>query len=966
MNRAVSFPDGRLPVVLSAHAADLVRADAAAVLVHLGDRPDVDVAAVAAHLLRTRRIRRYRAVIRAADRAELIAGLTAVAAGEDHPLVTHSGVAAAPRLAFVLPGQGNQWPGMGADAYRTLPDYRATAEVFEAAFAAAGHDTPGPYLRGDAREFTQIQIQAAQFVHAVALAAVWRRCGVTPDLTVGHSLGEVAAAYLAGVLTADAAVGVVAARAAVVGELPGEYGMAVLGVDADTARALIDGTPGWLELSVVNADSSVVVSGERSAVAELVRDAERSGRFARHIDVDFPAHTSALEPLRSTLQARLPRAEFTDSAVQFIGSATGAVVPPGTDFADYWYTNLRNTVRFDRALHTALRCGATAFVELSAHPALLFALSDLVDSAPELPEGPAVLVGSGHRDRPLIDELSANIAAAATVDPGYRWIDLLPPAHSPALRDFPPAPMRAGFFWAAPQPMSPVPMVSVLTETWAPAPPACAGDRRIGVLDLGGGDTIAESIRAAAADAAPVADADLVLVLAPRDTGADVTRAAADLAARVDAGLLDYVEALGAGCRDVWLVTAGGVCAGEGDPTPAPVPAALAVMHRSLGHEAADHTFHHLDLPGWDTDATTLLDAVRSAHGEVALRDGGLLRRDVTQNPPDAAPPLPADQLDNVVITGGSGNIALHCARRLVERGARRVVLLSRRGADAPAVREFLRTCPAGVEVHAPACDITDRQSVAAAAETYADGGASLVIHAAGTAAFAPRLLVSGEHLQQMCAAKLTGLTNLVDLWPLHADARMLLCSSVIGVWGGKSATGYAAANRLLDVLAAQLRTQGYRCASVRWGLWQGSNIIDAAEINRVERSGLQQMAARPAVEAGLRDHAGDPLILTADPDRLRTFLDTAEPEAGTIAVDSPALAADAVRAELVSVLNLADRPLDPAATLFDLGMDSLLALDLRKRITRVTGRSVALATLLGGITVRELVATFEESDSPT
>ena len=88
--------------------------------------------------------------------------------------------------------------------------------------------------------------------------------------------------------------------------------------------------------------------------------------------------------------------------------------------------------------------------------------------------------------------------------------------------------------------------------------------------------------------------------------------------------------------------------------------------------------------------------------------------------------------------------------------------------------------------------------------------------------------------------------------------------------------------------------------------------------------------------------------------------------EAGTTAVDSPAHTADAVRAELVTVLNLADRPLDPAATLFDLGMDSLLALDLRKRITRVTGRSVALATLLGGITVRELVATFEESDSPT
>ncbi|ANW65789.1 hypothetical protein BCA37_21455 [Mycobacterium sp. djl-10] len=966
MSRPVSFPDGRLPVVLSAHAADLVRADAAAVLGHLNDRPDIDVAAVAAQLLRTRRIRRHRTVIRAADRTELIAGLAAVATGEEHPLVTHSGAAAPPRLAFVLPGQGNQWPGMGADAYTLLPDYRATAEVFEVAFAAAGHDTPGPYLRGDAREFTQIQIQAAQFVHAVALAAVWRRCGVTPDLTVGHSLGEVAAAYLAGTITADAAVGVVAARAGVVGELPGEYGMAVLGIDADAARTLIDDTPGWLELSVINAGSSVVVSGERTAVAQLVRDAEHSGRFARHIDVDFPAHTSALEPLRTTLPARLPKAEFTDSAVQFIGSATGAVVTPGTDFADYWYANLRNTVRFDRALGTALRCGATAFVELSAHPALLFALSDLLDNAPELPEGPAVLVGSGHRDRALIDELSANIAAAAIADPGYRWIGLLPQVNRPALHHFPPAPMRAGFFWAAPQPLPQTPPVSVLTETWTPAPPASAGDRHIAVLDLGEDDTIAETVRAAAR-AVPVADADLVLVLAPRDTSGDVTRAAADLADRLNAGLLDYVEELSPRCRDVWLVTAGGVCARAGDQTPAPVQAALAVMHRSLGYEAADQAFHHLDLPGWDTDATTLLDAVLSAHGEVALRDGGLLRRDVAQNPPDAAaPPLTADQLDSVVITGGSGTIALHFARNLVERGARRIVLLSRRGADAPAVREFLRSCPDGVEVHAPVCDITDRQAVASAAEAYAGGGASLVIHAAGTAAFAPRLVVNGAHLQQMCAAKLTGLTHLVCAWPLRAEARMLLCSSVIGVWGGKNATGYAAANRLLDVLAAQLRSQGHRCASVRWGLWHGSDIIDAAEISRVQRAGLRQMPAPAAVEAGLRDHAGDPLVLSADPDRLRTFFGEEQPAAQSPTANTPARATDAVRAELVTVLNIADRPLDPAATLFDLGMDSLLALDLRKRITRVTGRSVALATLLGGITVREFVATFEESDSPT
>ena len=106
--------------------------------------------------------------------------------------------------------------------------------------------------------------------------------------------------------------------------------------------------------------------------------AERQGLFAREIAVDFPAHTSALEPLRAELLALLPHGQFADAAVQFIGSATGDVVAAGTDFADYWYQNLRNTVRFDRAPWPPLRRGARTFVELSAHPALLFALGDLV------------------------------------------------------------------------------------------------------------------------------------------------------------------------------------------------------------------------------------------------------------------------------------------------------------------------------------------------------------------------------------------------------------------------------------------------------------------------------------------------------------------------------------------------------------------------------------------------------------
>ncbi|HEX2283280.1 MAG TPA: KR domain-containing protein, partial [Mycobacterium sp.] len=235
-----------------------------------------------------------------------------------------------------------------------------------------------------------------------------------------------------------------------------------------------------------------------------------------------------------------------------------------------------------------------------------------------------------------------------------------------------------------------------------------------------------------------------------------------------------------------------------------------------------------------------------------------------------------------------------------------------------------------------------------------------------GTATFETRDRLRDTDVAHTFAAKVAGLAGITEQWPLRSDARVLLCSSVIGVWGGKGTAAYAAANRMLDVMAGQLRAKGLRCIAVRWGLWRGSEtqagIVDAEERARVQRSGLRPMVPRDAIEASLYDHPVDPLVLDADAARLRMFFGSQESGQASVAgVDDVAGDRDiaqAVRAELASVLSVADGAvLDLSASLFDLGVDSLLALDLRKRLRRVTGRSVPLATLLGGITGTELIA---------
>lgn len=993
MSEACELPDARTPVLLSAHAEDLIGTDAAAILRYLDSRPVASAGDVAATLRATRRLRRHRAVVRAGDRDELAAGLRALAEDAEHPLVTRAqtGPAAAgssARIAFVFPGQGSQWPSMGVEAYDRLPVYRAEVDKCAAQFAASGAASPLDYLLAEpdsgavTNDFSQVQIQGAQFVHGVALAAVWRSCGVLPDLTVGHSLGEIGAAYVAGSITLPDAVAVVIARATVLDRLTGPYRVAVLGITPDEAANVVAETPGWLELSVVNSRSSVAVSGDTDAVSAAVAAVTGRGSFAKEIEMWFPAHTTALDSARGELESMLPAAQFGESPVQFIGSATAEVVEPGTGFADYWYTNLRSTVRFDRAVETAARRGARIFVELSAHPALLFAMGDLLDDAAELTGGPVVMVGSGRRDEPITERLSANIVSVAMADSGYRWDDL-PNQSAGRLRDFPFAPMRAEHFWATPQPLPPVAGLTVGVEHWEKTSPpnVAAGQRRIAVLDLAAGQGPAAALSraleetAGACAVAPV-DADLLIVVAPVSGEADAVAAAEALSRRIDDRLLGYVDAIAGDTRDVWLVTVGGERV-DGDQSALPEPAALAAMHRSLGYEHPDQDFRHLDLPPGPLDPAAAAAAVTAmlAHtDDIALRDNGsgpaVWQRGMRDASSDARS-WTADSgiFDEVVITGGAGAVGLHFARHLVEQGARRIVLLSRSGLDEERLADLADAAVAGTEILAPRCDLTDPAQIAATIAELGLGPASLVIHAAASATIAPGGELTGAAVRDTFAAKVTGLANLTAAWPLRPDARIVLCSSVSGLWGGYGHAAYSAANRLLDALGGQLRADGRNCTAVRWGLWPGHGIIDPAEISRVERSGLRAMAPDLAVEAGLRDYPADPLVFTADAERLRTFLGGEHERAAVSAVaeapESEATdATGAMRIALGSVLKLADTTaLDFEASLLDLGVDSLLAIDLRKKLKKATGRSVPLATILGGATAAELIEHLERPE---
>ncbi|WP_441349508.1 SDR family NAD(P)-dependent oxidoreductase, partial [Streptomyces sp. MA5143a] len=389
-----------------------------------------------------------------------------------------------------------------------------------------------------------------------------------------------------------------------------------------------------------------------------------------------------------------------------------------------------------------------------------------------------------------------------------------------------------------------------------------------------------------------------------------------------------------------------------------------------------------IDLPDRPDDTTARsLAAVLAAPGdeqEWALRaTGPRVRRLVRAPRPTTAPAPRKRPRGTVLITGGTGALGGHVARRLARDGADHLVLTGRRGADAPGATDLAEELRAlGARVTLAACDAADRDALAAVLDAIpAEHPLTAVVHAAGVSALDRLDTLTPADLAAMAAGKVSGARHLDELTAhLDLDA-FVLFSSGAAVWGGARQAAYAAANAHLDALAARRRARGLTATCVSWGSWGGGGMVDARAQRVFERIGVRAMDPDTAVGALFDAVAHDETALTVtDMDwrafatgfrlsRHRSLLDdlpeaaprTTEPapdERRTAA--APALVEslagltdrerdrrllDLVRSSAAAALGHSDAADVAADAAFrDLGLDSVTALDLRNRLTAATG----------------------------
>jgi acyl transferase domain-containing protein len=381
--RAVGVGSFVVPVLVSGKSEVALRAQAGRLREHVLGRAEVGVVDVGFSVVTSRAQFEHRAAVVAEDRDGLVRGLGALADGQPAVNVV-GGRVVGDKAVFVFPGQGAQWERMAVGLLES-------STVFAGEVAACGEALSGfvdwrleDVLRGvdGAPSLERVDVvQPALFGVMVALAGLWRSLGVAPMAVVGHSQGEIAAAYVAGGLSLEDAARVVALRSRAVRErLAGRGGMMSVGLAIDRVEERLEGYGGRLGVAAVNGPATVVVSGEPGALDELLAECERDGVWARRVPVDYASHSVQVAQIEGELLQALAPITPRSGDIRFFSTAKGAFVDTAELDAGYWYRGLRERVGFEAAVRALVAHGAQCFVEVSPHPVLTMAVTETVEA----------------------------------------------------------------------------------------------------------------------------------------------------------------------------------------------------------------------------------------------------------------------------------------------------------------------------------------------------------------------------------------------------------------------------------------------------------------------------------------------------------------------------------------------------------------------------------------------------------
>ncbi|WP_139141000.1 type I polyketide synthase, partial [Streptomyces oceani] len=430
-----------VPVALAGRTEGALREQADRLLTRVGGRTAPQLTDLGYSLATSRPAFEHRAVLPARDHATLLAQLREVAEGE---LVAGAGAVTGLARAgegpvLVFPGQGAQWVGMGRELLDTAPAFAARiAECEEAlrpyvdwsltevlrggtdptdADDRAGSDALADPVAAGLLDRVDV-VQPALWAVMVSLAALWEAYGVRPAAVLGHSQGEIAAACVAGALTLEDGARVVALRSQAITGIAGSGGMMSVPLPVARVEEWLAEYAGELSVAAVNGPSSVVVSGSAAELAHLHERLVDTDVRARMVSVDYGSHSAQVEAIRQRVLTALEPVRPGEPELPFPSTVTGGWLSADSSLdADYWYTSLRETVRFQDAMRLLLAAGHRHFIEVSPHPVLAVGMRECAEER----DLETAVLGSLRREEGGLERFLRSLAEAHTQGVEVDW-----------------------------------------------------------------------------------------------------------------------------------------------------------------------------------------------------------------------------------------------------------------------------------------------------------------------------------------------------------------------------------------------------------------------------------------------------------------------------------------------------------------------------------------------------------------
>ncbi len=327
------------------------------------------------------------------------------------------------KTVFVFPGQGAQWISMGKHLLQNEPVFKSALDECAHVFSSFVDWDLLDEINKNETESRLHEIDIVQPVLVaieIALANLWMSKGVFPDIVIGHSMGEIAAAYVAGNITISDAAKIIITRSLLMKQLSGKGAMGATDLTLEEAQELLNGYEDKLAVAVINGKNSTVISGDPSALNQVFEKLETQGRFNRKIKVDVASHSPQMDVIKHDLFQALQNIQPQNSNIQFYSTATDEIVEGKNLSADYWVKNLRNTVQFGNAVQHVLQDTQVAFIEMSPHPLLIHALNENIQDAK------AVAISSFTRDKNEIVEFYTNLGELHASGFSIDWKNIYP------------------------------------------------------------------------------------------------------------------------------------------------------------------------------------------------------------------------------------------------------------------------------------------------------------------------------------------------------------------------------------------------------------------------------------------------------------------------------------------------------------------------------------------------------------